>query len=846
MFVPERFVLSKSHKSDLKSRKAQFGSLFGEAVYYRTYSRVKDNGQQETWADTVIRVVEGVMSVHKSHYLKNHLRWVDNDWQNFAHELAIGMFEMWFLPAGRGLWAMGSPQVYERGSAALYNCAACHTKNLCEDAAWTMDMLMNGVGVGAMVDWEAKGVVTPDKSSPQTYTVPDSREGWVSALYRLVNSYVPNQAGTVGPYCVFDYSQIRPAGVQLKTFGGVSSGPKPLIDLLRNVESTLDRFVTGEIDRVRCCADIINFIGCCVVAGNIRRSSEILLCSADDPHYNTFLDLKNYEKNPERGNYGFMSNNSAVFSKRQHFTEHLPDVAKRIKTNGEPGFLNMLNMKKFGRYGEVLSDKADLVNPCVTGDTLIQTSIGSVRADQLVGKMFTVLVDGDEFKSTEDGFWSTGVREVYTVRTRLGRTLTMTSNHRLETEDGSWGKIEDSTLKVGTCLRVYNGGYSHHLSSHLYDEVTHIFESGQQEVFDCSIPGPNKYVSNDLISHNCGEIALEHRETCNLAETFPARCFNPDGTFNEARFKRSLEFATFYCKTVSLLPTHHKSTNAVIARNRRIGVSISGITETIEKLGMTRIITILREGYQTVLKADTEFSTQAGIPTSVRHTTIKPSGSISQLVGVPSGMHFPTFRYAIRRMRVATNSKFCDTLKDSGVPHELEYYRIPLAQGQKEIPSDQYTLYGVHDSKNLEYIEYRGNLCAKITHPETTVFEFPVDLGQAREAKKVSAWEQFALLAMLQREWSDNLVSCTIYYNRDTESDQLEHMLASYAPIVKSVSVLPHTELGDYPQMPYEGIDQETYQKLKDKLGSIDWSRFTGSEGMEPKFCTGETCELNL
>lgn len=299
-------------------------------------------------------------------------------------------------------------------------------------------------------------------------------------------------------------------------------------------------------------------------------------------------------------------------------------------------------------------------------------------------------------------------------------------------------------------------------------------------------------------------------------------------------------------QTVSLLPTHHKSTNAVIARNRRIGVSISGITETIEKLGMTRIITILREGYQTVLKADNEFSTQAGIPTSVRHTTIKPSGSISQLVGVPSGMHFPTFRYAIRRMRVATNSKFCDTLKDSGVPHELEYYRIPLAQGQTEIPPDQYTLYGVHDSKNLEYIEYRGNLCAKITHPETTVFEFPVDLGQAREAKKVSAWEQFALLAMLQREWSDNLVSCTIYYNRDTESDQLEHMLASYAPIVKSVSVLPHTELGDYPQMPYEGINQETYQKLKDKLGSIDWSRFTGSEGMEPKFCTGETCELNL
>jgi len=56
----------------------------------------------------------------------------------------------------------------------------------------------------------------------------------------------------------------------------------------------------------------MNMIGKCVVAGNIRRSAEIAFGDSTDLE---FMDLKNYEKNPDRIDYGWASNNS-IFCKK--------------------------------------------------------------------------------------------------------------------------------------------------------------------------------------------------------------------------------------------------------------------------------------------------------------------------------------------------------------------------------------------------------------------------------------------------------------------------------------------------------------------------------------------------
>jgi ribonucleoside-diphosphate reductase alpha chain len=544
---------------------------------------------------------------------------------------------------------MGTEYVYDRGGAALNNCGAVDTTDLATSADWAMDMLMCGVGVGFNTVWDGENSKSPDKSRPILFTIPDSREGWVSSVRLLIESYTKG-----GSWFDFDYSKIRPLGAAIKGFGGTASGANPLIQLHSRIEKYLDGFCAKEIDTTRCVADIFNAIGACVVAGNVRRSAEISLGSVDDEG---FLDLKNYEKYPERSEIGWMSNNTVVLTKSEEFKK-LPQIAKRIQNNGEPGIMNLINVQKYARYADESEDKAWLANPC-------------------------------------------------------------------------------------------------------------------------------------------SEIPLESFELCNLAEVFAARC-NGDKEFYEA-----LEFATFYASTVSLLPTHRSETNSIVVRNRRIGVSLSGVADMLDEFGATELTSKLRKGYKVVKDTNAKLASEAGVPASIRVTTIKPSGTISQLVGVSSGMHFPTFQYAIRRMRVGNNSPICETLKKAGIPNEKDQY-----------------------SEN------------------TTVFEFPIDQGKTRKATDVSAWEQFALLAMLQREWSDNMVSCTVYFDPKTEGEQIEHMLAQFAPIIKSVSLLPHSDSGAYKQMPYEGISKDEYEKRLSEIPRIDWNAFGGSDGMESRFCSNDTCEI--
>src|SRR3990167_8399066 len=118
MFVESRFKLKQEFIAELKDRLPPWGfGTFSEVIYYRTYSRLRQDGKQEQWADTVIRVVEGVLSIRKDWYHKQHLDWNEGYWQPFAEQLATYIYEMKMLPPGRGLWAMGTDYIYERGGA---------------------------------------------------------------------------------------------------------------------------------------------------------------------------------------------------------------------------------------------------------------------------------------------------------------------------------------------------------------------------------------------------------------------------------------------------------------------------------------------------------------------------------------------------------------------------------------------------------------------------------------------------------------------------------------------------------------------------------------------------------
>lgn len=341
-----------------------------------------------------------------------------------------------------------------------------------------------------------------------------------------------------------------------------------------------------------------------------------------------------------------------------------------------------------------------------------------------------------------------------------------------------------------------------------------------------------------------------------MVETCPTNCPDVDTWY------RACEHASFYSSTVSLLPTHQPSTNAVVTRNRRIGVGIIDYTGWVAAAGQHNIIRALRKGYDIVSTTNRLLNAEAGVPRAIKCTTIKPGGTVPKLVGKTPGAGFATFNETLRRTRIANNSPLIDLLRESGIPIE------PL-----------------------------------VTDPlNSSVFEYPI-MQTGRTASQVSIWEQALNIATIQREWADNAVSNTIYFkpkwekivdtwdvdeiqekledfyisfngegvacpsgmgikadckvengkilnlrifkfNPDHEEDMIESVLSQIVPVIKMVSFLPHTANGVYKQMPESGISSAEYVRRKEEIDRIDWSKFSGSDGEDEKYCQGNQCEL--
>ena len=305
-----------------------------------------DGEHRERWFETVERVVNGTFSMQKEWLLSQRLEWDEERAQGLAQEMYRRIFEMKFLPPGRGLWAMGSTLTEERKLyAALNNCGFVSTQDMANDPAgpfaFLMDASMLGVGVG--FDTLGAGRVTvwgPNRKEEvrKGWVIEDSREGWVESVRRLIEAYFLNL-----PLPKFDYSRIRPAGMPIRGFGGVSQGGEILRELHGEIEEVLSPLV-GERVSVTAIVDIMNLIGKCVVAGNVRRTAEIAFGSPEDEEY---IDLKNYEKNPQRSGYGWTSNNSVFASVGMGYE----GVCERVRRNGEPGFAWLENMRAYGRMG---------------------------------------------------------------------------------------------------------------------------------------------------------------------------------------------------------------------------------------------------------------------------------------------------------------------------------------------------------------------------------------------------------------------------------------------------------------------------------------------------------------
>ena len=638
----------------------------GEITFFRTYSRQKEDGKNEQWYEVVRRVVEGCFSMQKNHVKEYNLGWNDEKAQYQAQKMYDKIFNMKFLPSGRSLWVMGTDAIYKKGLYESLNaCTFVSTKNITTELTkpfeYLMDMSMLGCGVG--FDVKGANLLTIRKPKGKfDFQIPDTREGWVESLKYLLEAYF---IGSSLP--LFDYSLIRGKGLLLKTFGGLSSGPDPLIKLHEQINNKFENrqnTIITETDIV----DLMNMIGCCVVAGNVRRTAQIALGNPTEE----FLKLKDYTwdtetmsyqgSNVKRSEWGWTSNNTIFANIGDDYTK----LSEQISLNGEPGIFWLNNTHNYGRM------------------------------------------------------------------------------------------------------------------------------NGEIDTNDSRTEGTNP----------CGEQPLESYEMCCLVETFPTR------HDNLSEFLDTLKYAYLFAKTVTLGKSRWSETNRVQMRNRRIGTSISGITQFIGKSGLNELKTWLEEGYKTIKHYDKIYSEWLCIPKSVRVTSIKPSGTVSLLAGVTPGVHFPESKYYIRRIRFSINSTLLSSIKAAG------YNVVPDA----------------NDPKN------------------TVIVEIPVEVNNCfKTIDDTTIWEQLAITAFLQKYWADNQVSSTITF-KPWEQGQIKSALDFYQYQLKLISFLPklyNTKV--YPQMPYEKITKETYEELLSKIKPDKLMFNDTTDRAEPElYCSNDSCTLKI
>ncbi|CAG9334049.1 unnamed protein product [Blepharisma stoltei] len=339
------FKLSEEFIRPYREIKPKFGfNGLGEIIFRRSYSRMKDDRSYESWSEALERVVNGTINL----MLKKSQSPVENLTET-AEKMYDKMFNFKFLPPGRGLWNMGSKCTeVDNFYTNLNNCAFVSTKDIdngnpSKPFAFLMEASFLGIGVG----FDTKGANKISICSPngiQDYSVEDTRDGWVSSVALLLNSYFKADQ----PEITFSYENIHDAGTPVKDFG-ISRGSDPL----QNLHSSIRNLLTPQIGQKitsRLIVDIMNLIGKCVVADNVRMPAEIAF---GEPNDLEFQDLKDYEKNPERLEFGWNSNNSILAELGMDYQT----IAEKIIKNGEPGIAWLENMQKYGRMQDAPNNK---------------------------------------------------------------------------------------------------------------------------------------------------------------------------------------------------------------------------------------------------------------------------------------------------------------------------------------------------------------------------------------------------------------------------------------------------------------------------------------------------------
>ena len=337
-------------------------------------------------------------------------------------------------------------------------------------------------------------------------------------------------------------------------------------------------------------------------------------------------------------------------------------------------------------------------------------------------------------------------------------------------------------------------------------------KSGERGIFN-RVSATNKSSSTgrrategyEFGTNPCGEIILRSAGLCNLSEVI----IRAEDTVED--LKKKIRIATIIGTFQSTL-TNFRYVRPIWKHNaeeeRLLGVSLTGIMDN--KFFSTctdNLKNSLEDLKQYAISVNQEFAERLGIPPSVAITTIKPSGTVSQLVDSSSGIHPRYSQYYIRTVRADNKDPLADFLKSQGIPHEPD-----------------------------------------VTKPDNvTVFSFPQKAPEGAVLREnLSAIEQLEHYLLFNKHWAEHNCSITVYV-REHEWMEVGAWVYKNFNNLGGVSFLPYSD-HSYKQAPYQPCSKEEYESALDKMPTIDWSKFVEIEdtlqNTKELACVAGVCEI--
>ena len=302
----------------------------------------------------------------------------------------------------------------------------------------------------------------------------------------------------------------------------------------------------------------------------------------------------------------------------------------------------------------------------------------------------------------------------------------------------------------------------------------------------------------------CAEIQLRSSQLCNLTEVVARK-----GDTEEDLIRKVKLAAILGTLQASLTDFKYvrKEWQLNCEDEALLGVSLTGIQDCeLLQNPSARLLETMKEAAQ---DANVQYAKKLGINPATAITTIKPSGTVSQLVDSSSGIHGRFSPYYIRAVRQANNDPLTTFLKAEGVPNEQD-----------------------------------------VMNPaKTTVFYFPIKSPEgAVLADEQGAIKQLENWLFYQKHWSEHSVSVTVYV-KDNEWMEVGAWCYDNFDSLTGVSFLPYSE-HTYQQAPYTPCSEQDYIKAVKAMPAVDFSRLSeyefedNTEGSQTLACGAGGCEI--